>query len=51
LYRADAQGNALAPVEGFTEAFPEPGLLLRTMGFARGDAGKVWLADDARPGL
>ena len=44
LYRADAQGNALAPVEGFAEAFPEPGLLLRAMGFARGDAGKVWMA-------
>lgn len=51
LYRADAQGDALAPVEGFAEAFPEPGLLLRAMGFARGDAGKLWMATTRGLGL
>ncbi|KGQ20114.1 Diguanylate cyclase/phosphodiesterase (GGDEF & EAL domains) with PAS/PAC sensor(s) [Lysobacter dokdonensis DS-58] len=45
LYRSDARGDSLAPVEAFTATFPSgPGYLLRVMGFARGEAGKLWMA-------
>ena len=50
LYRADAQGNALAPVEGFAERVPGTGPAAARDGFRARRRGQGVGRDDARPG-